>query len=168
MEYDTLMIRPGGRYRYLKYRAPENSYCNVAELKVFSCNTEITKKARIFTNTKHTGNRSVDIAFDGNELSYYQSTESSGAWIGLDFGEEIAIDYIRYIPRNDDNNVKAGDTYELMFWDKRWKSLGRKQALADSITFSGVPTNALYLLRNHSGGNEERIFTYDNGIQTWY
>ena len=31
-----------------------------------------------------------------------------------------------------------------------------------------VPTNALLLLRNHTKGKEERIFTYENGEQVWW
>lgn len=169
MEYDTLKVNSKDRFRYMKYIAPDNSHCNIAELKIFSETAETTANAKIFTNTEHVGNRSVDKAFDGNELSYYESRDSSGAWIGLDFGEKIKIDYIKYIPRNDDNNIKAGDTYELMYWNNnKWNSLGRKQALTDNITYTDVPINALYLLRNHTAGKEERIFTYEDGVQTWF
>lgn len=28
-------------------------------------------------------------------------------------------------------------------------------------------SNAILWLRNHSEGNEERIFTYENGMQVW-
>ena len=31
-----------------------------------------------------------------------------------------------------------------------------------------VPTNALLLLRNHTKGKEERIFTYEGGEQVWW
>ena len=34
---------------------------------------------------------------------------------------------------------------------------------ADSLAYKDVPTNVLLLLRNHSRGNQERIFTYEEG-----
>lgn len=47
-----------------------------------------------------------------------------------------------------------------------------EQASAGSGGQSGrldnVPTNALLLLRNHTKGKEERIFTYENGEQVWW
>lgn len=87
----------------------------------------------------------------------------------LDFGNPVNIDYIRYIPRNDDNNVKCGDTYELLYWDdNHWQSMGVVVSDADSVVYDNAPTNALFLLRNHTQGTEERIFTYEEGRQQWW
>ena len=34
--------------------------------------------------------------------------------------------------------------------------------------YDNVPGNALLLLRNHTKGKEERIFTYENDEQIWW
>ena len=66
------------------------------------------------------------------------------------------------------NMIKQGDEYELFYYDMAWKSLGKKIATTDSLVFENVPSNALLWLRNHTGGMEERPFTYENGKQVWW
>ena len=36
------------------------------------------------------------------------------------------------------------------------------------LEYTNAPSNALFLLRNHTKGQEERIFTYENGEQVWW
>lgn len=67
----------------------------------------------------------------------------------------------------DDNDVIIGQEYELLYWDGKWVSLGRKTAEDYSLDYD-VPKNALLWLRNHTKGVEERIFTIDNGTQVWW
>lgn len=54
-------------------------------------------------------------------------------------------------------------------WDGvMWKSLGVQVAKAQHLQYHNIPENALLLLRNHSRGVEERIFTYEDGKQIWW
>jgi hypothetical protein len=47
--------------------------------------------------------------------------------------------------------------------------MGKKTAIEDDmIVFEDVPKDALYWLRNHSKGTEERPFTYENGKQIFW
>ena len=65
----------------------------------------------------------------------------------------------------DSNCVRKGDLYELRYWKEGWQSLGLQTAESDnSLRYDSVPRNALLWLHNHSGGVEERIFTYENGM----
>jgi hypothetical protein len=85
-------------------------------------------------------------------------------------GKQEQIARIRYLPRNDDNNIRPGDEYELFYWDKgQWNSLG-KQTGTDKyvLRYDNCPSNTLFLLHNHTRGKEERIFTYENGKQKWW
>ena len=77
---------------------------------------------------------------------------------------------IRFLPRNDDNFLREGEDYELLYWKQgRWVSLGHKEGNADGIlTYDRAPLRALFLLRNHTKGHEERIFTYESGRQVWW
>jgi hypothetical protein len=94
----------------------------------------------------------------------------SGIWVGLDLGKQEQISRIRYLPRNDDNNIRIGDSYELFYWDKgAWSSLG-KQTGDDThvLIYENCPANALFLLHNHTRGKEERIFTYEHEKQMFW
>lgn len=65
-----------------------------------------------------------------------------------------------WIPRNDDNYVKKGDCYELLYQNGviGWVSVGRKIAENDFIEFDDVPSNALLRLHNCTEGVEEQVF----------
>ena len=71
------------------------------------------------------------------------------------------------MPRNDDNFIHLGDTYELYYYDKhrKWKSLGRQTAKEMTIYYDNVPEGALLILRNHTRGRQERCFYMKNGEQ---
>lgn len=84
-----------------------------------------------------------------------------------DFGEPRSISKIVYTPRNYDNYVKAGNLYELFYCDRTWKSAGIIEAESDFLTFKNVPSGTLYLLKNHSEGIQERVFSYKAGRQLW-
>jgi hypothetical protein len=90
-------------------------------------------------------------------------------WVGLDFGEPVDIDNVIYTPRNDDNDIRQGDLYELFYWRKdKWASLGKKTGVPPCLHYQDVPVNALFLLRDLTRGKEERIFTYKDGEQVWW
>ncbi len=90
-------------------------------------------------------------------------------WVGFDFGAPVAVGRIGYTPRTDMNGVYPGDTYELLYWGSDgWVSMGRKVASDYSIEYENAPSNAVYWLRNLTEGEEERIFTYDEGtVRFW-
>ena len=70
--------------------------------------------------------------------------------------------------RNDDNNVKPGDHYELLYWDEGWISAGSKYANDTLLVYENIPSGTLYWLRNHTEGREEQIFLLDEkGYQYW-
>ena len=54
------------------------------------------------------------------------------------------------------------------YFDKTWISLGKQVAKDFHLVYDNVPDSALLLLKNKTGGHEERIFTYENGKQIWW
>ncbi|GHV61942.1 hypothetical protein FACS1894195_3240 [Bacteroidia bacterium] len=66
------------------------------------------------------------------------------------------------------NGIYGHCNYELLYWNNEWVSLGQKKSNEDFLTYDNVPANALLLLRNHTEGKEERIFTYEAGEQVFY
>ncbi|WP_348682223.1 hypothetical protein [Duncaniella freteri] len=105
-------------------------------------------------------------AFDGDPYTSFR-TEEKEAWIGLKFKNSSRISSIEFTPRNRKNYIQPGNRYELFYCDKDWISVGVKQAQGDSLLYD-VPRGALLFLRNHTEGNQERIFEYSNGKQKWW
>ena len=71
-------------------------------------------------------------------------------------------------PEDDSNAIFPGEHYELFYWRGQWVSLGRKIAADTVLVYDRVPKGALLWLRNLDKGQQERIFSYENGKQVWY
>ncbi len=106
-------------------------------------------------------------ACDGD---WFQILEEAtpGYSIGMDFGFPKMVESIVFYPQNDDNFVKPGLQYELFYYDLEWKKIATKISTGYSLCFENVPFGALLLLHCNDGGNEERIFTWENGKQVWW
>ncbi|MSA67127.1 hypothetical protein GKD43_19160 [Odoribacter splanchnicus] len=138
--------------------------CQIAELQFFNPDSLSPLPGRAI-GTPGTLNN----AFDGDPLTFYEYHEADGGWIGLDFGKPTRIDRIAFQPRNDDNYVVAGDEYELFYRSSTaWESLGKQKPSHPWVEYPAVPSNALLLLKNHSRGQEERIFTWEKQKQKWW
>ncbi|WP_300601610.1 hypothetical protein [Niabella sp.] len=160
-------ISASKRYRFLRYKGPINSYCNIAEIEFYSKKTKLTGKVIGSAGSqKDNPKYEYSAAFDGlTETSFDHSTPSEG-WVGVSLRHPARITHIRYVPRNYDNYIKPGNDYELFICQKGgWTSLGIKTASSDSLVYKMVSENALLYLKNHTGGQEERIFLMKNGLQ---
>jgi len=71
-------------------------------------------------------------------------------------------------PDDESNTVFPGERYELMYWRGRWVSLGVKVTESKTLIYRHVPKGALLWLRNLDKGHQERIFSYEKGVQVWY
>lgn len=104
-------------------------------------------------------------AADGNPLTYFTS-EAEGGELILDLGATVAVDRLDFMPRNDDNFIRPGDFYELLYHAgaEGWKSVGRTVADTTFIE-ADVPAGALLWLRDLTRGREEHVFFMENGKQ---
>ena len=75
------------------------------------------------------------------------------------------VTHVRFSPKNADNGIKSGDTYELYYWDMGWQYGGSCQAEFEFASFDNIPTNKLYWLVNKSRGAEELPFIIIDGKQ---
>ncbi|EHQ30352.1 discoidin domain-containing protein [Mucilaginibacter paludis] len=165
---------PRSNFRYVRYCFPKNAYGSLAEICFYgdSLLKQPLKGQLIHSSKVHDSD--VQKAFDGVLGNYIQTPDSSdynGEWIGLDLGEPKAITGVGFSPRNDENGIDQYMSYELYYWDDQWISLGPGTRVEDQISklkFSKVPKGALLWLRNHTVGNEERIFLYENHAQKWW
>ena len=170
MEYDSIDTDPKDRaYRYLRYTAPRRSHCNVAEVEFYDADGKRLLPKTVITDGNEDAGFKAGSVIDGDALTYYQTKKSDDCTLTFDFGSPVAVAKIRYLPRNDDNHVTAGHRYRLDYYDKDGAhSVGEQVATTDSVTFTGVPSNALYILHDLTKGREERIFTLENGEIRWW
>lgn len=94
-------------------------------------------------------------AFDGNWETYVPASR-----VGMDFGHPVHISHINLLPRNANNMIVVGDTYQLLYYHHGWKVHNTIVADKNFLFFEGVPSNMLYWLRNLSNGEEELPFFY--------
>lgn len=109
--------------------------------------------------------------FDGNYLTFFEDSRTGDfdKYVGLELDIPQGVSRIRFIARNDMNSIQVGNLYELFYWDKQqFVSLGQKVASGHQLHYNNVPKGALLWLRNLTEGQEERVFTYEDGKQVWW
>lgn len=148
-------------YRYIRYVSHPERRTPVTEIMFFSRGHQLQGTPLCL------GAENTAKCFDGDTFSYMDKLEI-GYSVGMDFGKPVAVDSIAFFLVNDGNFVVPNDEYELFYYDRAWHSLGKKKAETFSVVYDKVPSNALLLLRDNSRGEEERIFTYENGKQLWW
>lgn len=175
--YTDVRLSGGRPYRYVRYVGPEGAYCNIAELELYTSpdGSELLTGRPIGTEGSWDNDttRTFRAVFDGDPYTSFDYIQPSGGWAGLDLGSPRKVTRIRYVPRNRDNFIREGDTYELYYWESRkeaarkgWVRVARTVATSDSLRVS-VPEGALFYLKNLTRGHDERIFTIDpdTGLQ---
>lgn len=167
---DSIEFAAPHPYRYVRYVGASDrpSGADIAELELFTLEAGQGKqlKGRVFGTPPMKG-VNLEVLTDGDWDSYYASTQTKNAWIGIDLGTPQPIHKIRFCPRNDTNIIIPGKTYLLSYWDKKWVKLDSKIAADRFITFDNVPAGALLWLRCVSGGLEENPFIIKDGKQVF-
>ena len=166
----TFDVTPAKKYRYLRYHAPENNRSSLAELQFYTTDKE--GREQLLTGN-HIANgmdsTKLENIFDGNPATAGKGLQV-GYTVELDLGRgrESVVTKIVFSPSTDLNFVEQGHLYELLWFDTTWHLAGRVYSKGDSLEFDNVPTDALLLLKDRSGGVEERIFEYVDGQQVWH
>ncbi|PKQ66535.1 hypothetical protein BZG01_10950 [Labilibaculum manganireducens] len=176
--------------KYIRYVFPEgvaSCWDGPAEVAFYHADsTGIKKLTGRYFGSSQLSSEQIKIMTDGDILTYVEwktnpklqdaptgniimkEYAENPIWIGLELDSITEITHVGICPRNDKNGIYPGMYYELFYWDNQWKSLGKKIAMTDMITYDHIPSNALLWLRNFSEGKEERIFTIKDGKQIWW
>jgi len=158
--FNEIHIELDKPYRYFRYKPNNQCYTPLAEIELYNSFRKI-KPIIAYGDVTNINN-----CIDGDTFS--KPDNEKGYMITLDLGHPEIITTFRYFPWNDGNFVTLNHDYELLYFDKKWISIGRKTAKDYFISFDNVPKNALLLLKDHTSGKEERPFTYENGEQIWW
>ena len=166
-EWYEVPVADTGKYHYLRYSSPDASYGNINELWFFDEKGDTIKGDIIGTEGADLDSR--ERVFDNNILTGFNGKSPDGNWVGLRLKVPKRVSKLRFIPRNDGNCIEIGDKYELRLWTNTgWKVVATVKAKADILSLKNVPRNGLYVLRDLTKGNEQRIFTYENNKQVWW
>ena len=170
IRYNPVSISLNEPYRYFWFLSSPDSRGDISEIEIYSTKPGIKLSGEVIGNRNCPKGWEPESAFDGDPLTAYQSEWNERGCVGLDFGKPVNIASFRYLPRNDDNFIKEGEEYELFYWDdNQWISMGKQLGTSKQyLEYTNAPSNALFWLRNHTKGKEERIFTYENGKQIWW
>lgn len=164
--YD-IPIKETGKYRYLRYLSPVGSYGNINELCFFDEKGDTIKGEVIGSEGKDSKRK--ETVFDNNILTGFEGTNPDDNWIGLKLSSPKQVSRLRFIPRTDGNCIEVGDKYELRFWTgSSWKVLATVKAKSDILRLKNMPCKGLFVLKDITKGQEQRIFTYEDGKQVWW
>lgn len=167
--YNKVKLKHPETCRYIRYRAPEGSYCNVSEIVFYDHSGNKLEGANMGTSGSYQdGGDTGDKAFDGNIATYYDAAGPEESWTGLDFGENKKIASIHYTPRITGIGIHEGQEYELFCWvDNDWKSIEIKPATGQTIEFN-APRGALLYLRNNTIKRKGKVFFILNDKLFYY
>ena len=171
LKFHTAEIVSTKKFRYLRYLSSDKTYGNMAEVEFYGSDGEILQHKKVFGQYKPSlwfKDSGAETLFDGDVLTFFHSSDSL-AWGAIELSTLQSVTKIRYKIRNDDNGIRKGEVYELLFAENGyWQSLGELTAEKDDeILFKNLPEGALFWLRNLSKGTEERIFEIRDGEVIW-
>ena len=145
------------QYKYVRFRSNKPKSF-LAKLAFYDANMK-PLKGEVYEENILKENETFGYgAFDESGLTY-----DGGDYfeLGYHFNKPKIISYIEFQARNDDNHINIDENYELFYWDKYWKSLGKQRAKDTLLIYDNVPKNALLWLRNLTKGKEEHVFIVD-------
>jgi hypothetical protein len=160
-------------FRYYRYLPPPGVVYALSELQFYSRkgNGEPERMPGIYFERYKSGVSDFNSLNDNDLDTYCRGVPVRDSWIGYDTGEAngCRLSKVVFAPQNDGNCIVPGYSYELCYWTKDgWTSLGEKRAAATCLQYENLPQKALFRLKCHTKGIEERIFTYENGRQVWW
>lgn len=164
-------IYPDTSMRFVKLSASPGRPAQMAELRFFRDfdRQDTIHSTRIFMTDKPGWGRKAESIIDNDELTYFRSEAINGK-IVVDLGQNEHVSVIEWVPRNDDNFIRFGDEYELMYLDgpSGWIGLGRQIARDTILIYDNAPSNAVFYLKNYTRGREEFSFIINqNGQQVF-
>lgn len=149
-------------YKYYRYLASDGSYGSIADLGFYNADTAIIDGVPIAC--KHATSDVVARVFDNDYLTNFETDNPNSNWVGIQVPKPQKISFVRIIPRSDDNDIRVGDTYELLYYNgKKWISMGKKEATSNVLHYENVPSTTIYWVKDHTRGWDERPFLLREG-----
>ncbi len=173
--FEEIKISNPQKFRYLRFYSNNSNPIRVAEIEFWGIGNDLKEKKLVGkiignSNKVDTENDAVfQNVFDNNIRTNLNTRPCS--WVGIDLGTNNSkqVTRIGFLPRNNYNVIEKDHMYELFYYSADWVSLGKKVATNNHpLVYENVPKNAMLLLRDLTGGIQERIFSYDFDKQIQY
>ena len=180
---DKIRTNCDKQYRYWRYLGADGTFGSIAELAFFADTARLKGRSIACPFAEK---EIIEKAFDNNWLTNFETSagdhdkwltetdadatgNANGAWVGQDFGKAQKVDFVRIVPRSDDNDIHPGDEYELKYWNNRdWITIGYQTAEGNRLHFDNVPKGALLWVKDYTQGWDERPFLYNDGKPIWW
>ncbi len=154
----------GKRFKYYRHIAPKGwKKTETAIVRFLATSNEVAEKTMDYHELKGEiigKGKDFEKVFDNN-----WETFSEGNWSGMAFEKPVAVDAVAVVPRNGNNGIVEGDTYELSYWADGWISSEIAVAKDTQLKFQNVRKSAVYLINNLTKGKEVLPFIYTEGQQ---
>ncbi len=154
------------KYRYYRLTSSDSSRIHISCFELIKDNEKIDTDLEVTYTAKNIVSKtSAAHLKDDNPLTFVNNNYFNATY---SFSNPINISEFQIQVRNDNNNVRPGCLYELMYWDNGWTSAGIKIADDTLLIYEDLPSGTFFWLRNHTEGREEQVFLLDSdGYQYW-
>jgi len=100
-QYTTLTVTDPHAYRYLRYLGADDGWGNVAEVQFYDIHGNLLSGTPFGTSPPYASGRDFTKAFDGNPSTFFDYSQASGGFCGIDLGAGNAavIGSVRFYPR---------------------------------------------------------------------
>jgi hypothetical protein len=160
-----LYFKEKQKFKYYRLFSDDNVIVQLAGFNLLDDTGKPFKYLEPAYNGLETTDRLMKV-LDDDPLSY---VEFKNLNIAFEVPQDQLVSGFEIQARNDDNHVNVGEEYEMMVYNEGWKSIRKEIANDTVLTYSNLPKNGLYLLKNRTKGKEENVFTFDdNGNQFWF
>ena len=100
-----------GDFRYLRYRGPNRSYANVAEIEFYRKGVKVTGVGYGTPGSFYNNGNTFEKALDGNVSTRFDGPRANGIYVGIDTASPLN-DTIRYYPRPGCSYRMVGGVFE--------------------------------------------------------
>ena len=151
--WTQLLITNLTAFRYLRYLSPNSGFGNVAEVMFFSPGPSVYWVTGAVIGSSGTSNATAAMVFDADITTFFDSTNASGNWVGLDLGTARVISNVRYCPRaTNDSRMRNG-----AFQGANLATFADAVAL---LTITNTPPDATLTAQMVSNGTAFRYVRY--------
>ena len=169
---DSLPINTSAKVRYIRLTLPQG-WLILSDLSFFNSSSQGSaskfSNIRFLTHLSSTPN----LEHPDNIFDTYQSTGYKNhleiPYVDIDLGGTYNLSSIHFTPYYQPG-LKKDLSYELLFWDKGWKSLETENGSDSHVIFREVPRGALLMVRhpNPKDRPRSRPFLYRNNGAKWH
>ena len=167
IQHTSYKLDSRSSFRFLRLNLPSDSIA-LGNLVFYSSEGRIPNVKITSTVNPVTENDSLNFLFDKFAYTCYRG-KVKNQFIDIDLGKEYVLTSIDFSPYLRPI-LYANSSYELLYWENGWKSLGKQNGGREYLTFKNVPRNALFRLKQSTDVDrkvKERIFLYKDGEVIW-